>query len=237
MYRFLTILLTFVLLTSATALNVRTDVPERAKGYIELVMKEADAYFPEIPIRAAIPALVEQETCISLTHNYCWNPEAKLISKRERGYGFGMVTIAFDNRGRVRFDTITGLRLKYPEELSELTVANVSMRPDLQARALVLLLKDNYESLSEFEDTTDRLMAALSAYNGGLRDIRRAQAACKEKENCDYTKWVGNVGDICVKSRMAIYGDKSPCDINGAYAKLILDVRMPKYALYLDKIE
>ena len=226
-----------LLLTSASALNVKEFIPEKAFNYTETIMTEIYEIFPEIPDPAVIFAIIEQESCTSLTNTYCWNPKAKLSTRRELGLGLGMLTIAYDKTGKVRFDNVILLRLKYPSHLNELTKDNILSRPDLQIRAIVLLLKENYDALDSFSDPDERLMAAVSAYNGGVRDVQRQQAICKLIDDCDPETWIGNVGAICVKSRVAIYGRRSACDINMDYTNLIYNFRLKKYQKLVDDYE
>lgn len=185
-----------------------------------------------LPFPWKLPSLIEHESCISLKHSRCWNARSRLKSSREEGAGLGQITIAYDNTGSVRFDALTELRNKHKEALSELSWKNVYDRPDLQLRAVVLKMKDNYtlyrgSSSSELE----AYAFADAAYNGGIGGVNKEKRVCGTIKGCDPTKWFGHVEKYCMKSKVALYGNRSACDINRHHVHDVLVVRAPKYRL------
>lgn len=179
--------------------------------------------------------LIEVESCISLKHSKCWNPGAKLSTKRELGIGLGQITKAFNEDGSVRFDALTELRLRHPMELSEVSWRNIQDRPDLQLRMVVLKSKDNYSYYRKSSySNMDALAFADASYNGGVGGLNRERTACKMKAGCDPSKWFGHVELVCLKSKAILYGHRSACDINREHVHDVLNIRMHKYSSLLE---
>ena len=203
-------------------------IPPGAIKYLPTLKAEQQKYWPNHPSPWHLAGLVEQESCLSLTHSKCWNPESKLETKREIGLGFGQLTKAFRADGSLRFDTVADLRSKYAP-LADLNWQTLAKRPDLQLRALVLLSK---ESATPFAHTGSPLEFGDSAYNGGVSDVKKSRRACAMSPGCDPQKWFDNVELHCVKSRQILYGNRSACDINVGHVRLIFRVRSFKYRVY-----
>jgi hypothetical protein len=176
-------------------------------------------------------ALIEHESCISLTHSRCWNPASKLKSAREEGAGLGQITRAYNSTGGVRFDALAEIRDKHPE-LRELSWSNVYVRPDLQIRAVIFKMKDNYTYYIRYTDSENALAFADAAYNGGIGGLDNERRACKITTGCNPALWFDNVEKLCLKSKAALYGQRSACDINRHHVKDVLVTRSPKYKQY-----
>lgn len=176
----------------------------------------------------ALASLIEHESCVSLKHSRCWNPKSRLKSAREEGAGLGQITRAYTQTGSIRFDALEEMRQKHID-LRELTWANVYSRPDLQIRAVVLKMRDNYQYYIKYADTDNTLAFADAAYNGGIGGLNNERRACYISKNCDSTKWFGNVEKFCLKSKVVLYGNRSACDINRHHVKDVLIIRAPKY--------
>lgn len=178
----------------------------------------------------ALAALIEHESCISLKHSRCWNPKSRLRSAREEGAGLGQITRAFRQDGSVRFDALTEIKEKHPVALKEFSWSNVYERPDLQIRAVVLKSEDNYNYYLPYSDTVYEALAfGDAAYNGGIGGLNKERRACKLADDCDHTKWFDNVEKYCLKSKAALYGNRSACDINRHHVKDVMLTRSPKY--------
>lgn len=203
-------------------------IPPGAVKYLPMLKDEQQKYWPNHPSPWNLAGLVEQESCLSLTHSKCWNPQSRLKTAREEGAGFGQTTRAYRADGSLRFDTVADLRSKYAP-LADLSWQNIYSRPDLQLRALVLLSK---ESAAPFAHTGSQLEFGDSAYNGGVNDVQKARRACVMKTGCNPQKWFDNVELHCVKSRQIIYGNQSACDINRKHVMLVFRVRSFKYRVY-----
>ena len=171
---------------------------------------------------------MEHESCISLTHTKCWNPKSRLKSAREEGAGLGQITKAYTSTGKIRFDALEEIRNKHVE-LRELSWYNVYSRPDLQLRAVVLKMRDNYQYYIRYTDIENALAFADAAYNGGIGGLDNERRACKISQNCNPAFWFNNVENFCLKSKAALYGQRSACQINRYHVKDVLIVRAPKY--------
>lgn len=126
------------------------------------------------------------------------------------------------------------MKLKHPQALRELTWQTVYTRPDLQMRAVILKSQDNYNYYVKYSaNSLEALAFADAAYNGGIGGLDSERRACKLAKDCDHTKWFGNVERFCLKSKAALYGQRSACDINRHHVKDVLLVRTRKYSTYL----
>ena len=115
-------------------------------------------------------------------------------------------------------------------ELRELNWQTVYHRPDLQIRAVVLKMRDNYQYFKPHAaGWLDAYAFADAAYNGGIGGVNNERRACKLASWCDHTQWFDNVEKLCLKSKVALYGNRSACDINRHHVKDVLKVRSAKY--------
>lgn len=215
------------------AQDVKTYIPKNAIPLLPIVQTEQSTIFSDLPTPHYFGGLIEHESCLSLTHSRCWSPKSRLKTSREEGAGLMQLTRAWDANSKLRFDTLTDLSRKYPKELKELTWANVYDRPDLQIRAGIILLRENYRALSKVPNPYDRLAMADSAYNGGLGNLNKSRTACGLAKNCDPNRWFGNVENYLVQSRAVLYGKRSANDINRHHVSDVLLTRTPKYRPYL----
>lgn len=93
--------------------------------------------------------------------------------------------------------------------------------------------KDNYESFLPYSfNTLEALAFADAAYNGGLKGVNEERRACLLTKGCDHTKWFGNTELLCLKSKAALYGNRSACDINRHHVTDVILTRSSKYNLY-----
>lgn len=174
--------------------------------------------------------MIELESCITLKHRLCWNPKSRLRTSREEGAGLGQLTRAFKQNGTIRFDNLAIQKSKYPKELRELSWQTIYDRPDLQIRAIVLQLKYDYNKFKPNSfNTLEALAFTDAAYNGGYAGVISEQRACKLANNCDPSRWFDNVENYCLKSKVALYGNRSACDINREHVEQVLLTRSKKY--------
>lgn len=226
---FLTLLITFN--THANKLDVKTYIPEQAKIYLPILKEKQFKHWVEHPLPHVLGSLIEHESCISLTHKFCWNPKSQLLTKRERGSGFGQITKAFREDGSVRFDALQELKDKHPV-LSEWNWDNVLIRPDLQLLGIVLKSNDDYKKLYLIKDPINRLHFADAAYNGGMGGVNNERRACGLRKGCDPQVWFDNVEKTCLKSTKALYSGRSACDINRHHVTDVFLIRSNKYKVF-----
>lgn len=212
--------------------NARADVPERARQYLPILAAEQATHWPAHPWPPMLGGMVEQETCITLTHSKCWSPQAALKTKREEGAGLGQITRAFHPDGRTRFDALAELKDRHPA-LRDLTWANVYGRPELQLRALVLKSRDDFRTFDPVRSIANRLVFQVAAYNRGVGGIQAERRLCHVTADCDPQQWFGHVERTCTASREPIYSGRSACDINRAHVQKVVEVRAPRYRGWL----
>ena len=201
-------------------------VPPQALPYLPVLLAEQRAHFTP-PVAGYFGGLVEHESCITLTHPRCWKPTSRLKTQREEGAGLGQLTRAWHPDGGLRFDALAELRDRHPA-LQDLDWATIYQRPDLQLRALVLKVRDDYRAIP-VADGPERLAFADAAYNGGRGGVQRERRACQMATGCDPARWFGHVEHHCLKSKAPLYGNRSACDINRHHVADVLRKRAPKY--------
>lgn len=228
--RALLLALLFVVSLGALAQDRTTHIPPRALEYLPTVTSQMRELWPDMFAPHYVPALIEHESCIALTHSRCWSPRSQLKTHREEGAGLGQLTRAYRSDGSIRFDALAEARKLDPAGLNELRWGTVYERPDLQIRVLVLMSRSTWNRLKPlvFEDWP-RLAMTDAAYNGGLGGLLNERRACALKKGCDPQVWFGHVEGACTKSREPLYGNRSACDINRHHVHDVLNARMPKY--------
>ncbi len=213
----------------AAPIDAHTYIPANAKTYAPVLKTEQVRFWGDHPAPELLGGLVEQESCISLTHSKCWNPAARLKTSREEGAGMGQITRAYRANGSLRFDALAEMRSRHAE-LQGWSWANVHQRPDLQLRAIVLMSRTNFQDIHRLVANPQAALAfADVAYNGGMGGVQSDRRACGLKHGCDPQQWFGNVERTCTKSRVALYGQRSACDINRQHVQAVMLVRSAKY--------
>lgn len=226
------------------AQNAKTYIHPNVPALVPIYKQELENHFPDIPQPWYVLGLTEHESCLSLRHSRCWSPTSKFATQwketntpRELGVGLAMITKAWTKNGDIRMDTLGNLKKAYPSELKDLTWDNIDKRPDLQIRAMILLLRSDYRALSDIPDKIARMNMTDSSYNGGRSDLQKARKVCGLTKGCDPNQWFQHVENHCVKSKKALYGQRSPCDINTHHVADVFHLRMPKFQPILPQIE
>lgn len=218
-----------LLLLSGHVFAQNNYIPERAFLQKETIKTEVDMYFPTVPDYNYVPSLIEHESCISLKHSRCWNSTSRLKSAREEGAGLGQITRAYNKQGALRFDSLQAMKDRYKESLKDASWETIYQKPEVQIRMIVLMVRDDYKKLYNITDPIIRLQMTDAAYNGGLGGVQKERRACGLAANCDPTIWFNNVELHCLKSTKAIYGQRSPCDINRHHVEDVFHKKLPKY--------
>ena len=63
--------------------------PAASAAHLPTVLAQTERLWPGHPYPAVVPALIEQESCLSLTHSKCWNSASRLKTEKEEGIGLG----------------------------------------------------------------------------------------------------------------------------------------------------
>lgn len=214
---------------AAHAQDVRTTIPLPAWKLLPTLKAEQLQHWPDHPDPALLPALIEHESCITLRHSRCWSATSRLKTAREEGAGLGQITRAWRADGTLRFDALAELRARHPA-LREWSWANVYQRPDLQLRGVVLMGRDLYQQFQRLGIAAQPGLAfADAAYNGGAGGVQNERRACGLVAGCDPGQWFGHTELHCLKSRSALYGQRSACDINRHHVRDVVQIRAPKY--------
>lgn len=212
---------------------------QRAQALAPTVVKEIEQHWPDIPRRSYIGALVEQETCRSLSHSMCWSSTARLKTSREEGAGLGQFTRAWTKTGALRFDSLEEVRRMAPDALAELNWQTVYERSDLGVRAAIVKLRDCDRRLLQLSPdlaAMERLAFCDAVYNGGWGHLQQDRKLCALKTGCDPDRWFGNVEMHSVKSRERWQGyGQSAYDINREHVRntVPLQSRRMKYLPWL----
>lgn len=215
---------------SAWGQDVRSYIPPKASPLLPMLSAQVADVWPDMQLPHYFGALIEHESCISLTHSRCWSPTSRLKSQREEGAGLGQITRAYKADGSLRFDALEEAKKLDVKGLNELRWDNVYSRPDLQMRVMVVMTRQNFNRLTPLvPNYFDRLSMADAAYNGGLGGLLNERRACSNKAGCDPSRWFGHVELTCLKSQKPLYGNRSACDINRHHVHDVLLNRMPKY--------
>lgn len=230
-------------ITAANSQNVRTYVHPNAYKLAPVFKQELETFFPNIPQPWYVIALAEHESCQTLKHSRCLSATSTFSTKwketgkpRELGAGFAMITKAWKIDGNIRMDTLSGLKRAYPQELRDLNWDNITTQPELQARAMILLLRQDFKGLSMVKDPIQRLRFTDSAYNGGRRDVITARNRCSMTKGCDPNIWFNHVERHSPKGTKKLYGDRSAKDINLHHVRDVVLTRMPKYEILLPRL-
>ncbi|XVJ69903.1 MAG: lytic murein transglycosylase [Rhizobacter sp.] len=222
----------FAIFAPAMASDVTTVVPKAAHPLLPVAAAEIDRAWPAMPMRSYLGALVEKETCITLTHRYCWSTTARLKTAREEGAGLGQLTRAYTSDGRLRFDALEQAKQLDPIGLADLGWHNVYSRADLNLRAMVLMLRDCDRRLQQLTsvDAYNRVAMCDAAYNGGMGGLMADRRLCAITPKCDPQRWFGHVELYSTKSRTKWQGyGQSAFDINRGHVHHTLVLRRPKY--------
>lgn len=227
------LLILLTLSINCYSIDVRTYVPSNAKTFLPVLKKEVDTYLPDFKFKPYFGSLIEQESCISLTHRRCWRPDSELRTSKEQGVGLGQITRAFRPDGSTRFDSLTDMKNKYKADLKELSWDNVKTRPDLQIRLIIFMVRDLHKQFFMINNDYSRLAFVDSAYNGGSKLLMKERTLCGLSADCDPHRWFGHVEKFNSRGTRVLYGKKTAFDINREHVFNVLRLRYKKYEPYM----
>ena len=220
---------------TALAVDVYTYIPKNAVKFVPELEKEQEHTLNGFVLPQYFGSLIEHETCITLTRSGCWSPKQQFKTKwsnglpREQGAGLGMLTRAWKQDGSIRMDSLLAIKKRFPKELEELSWNNITDRPDLQMRSMILLWKSGFDQLPNDIDIGDRIAMADSIYNGGFKYLYRERAQCKLRKGCDPKMWFNNVENENARGTKVLYGNRTAYEINRNHVIDVFVIRIGKY--------
>lgn len=218
----------------ALAQDARTFVPSGAEVHAPVLVERQRAIWPRAPEPWTLAGLIEQESCISLTHSRCWNPRAELRTSREYGFGFGQITVAYRADGSERFNKFEELRTAH-DSLRGWTWAD-RHNPGYQLTAVVEMNLALWRRIaaSPGETVQDQWAFVLSSYNGGVAGLLQDRRLCANTRGCDPGRWFGHVENTSLKSRAPQpgYGNRSWFEINRSHVRNVMTLRRDKYQVF-----
>ena len=218
-------LLTGMLFLAFAGRATAAELPPGAVKYLPVLAAEQAAHWPNAPLRSAIAAQIEQETCPSLKSAKCWNPRTELKTSREYGFGLGQLTVTpkFDNFAEARKLHGSLRDWKFEDRFDA----------ERQLRVVVLMDRAAFNRLPFVGDQRERLAMTFSAYNGGLGGVLQDRRLCAKVTGCDPDRWFGHVEhqSLKAKTKTAGYG-KSFFDINRGYVRAVMDERRHRYTAF-----
>jgi len=192
------------------------------KSQYDDVMKDL---WPDLHPKYILAAQIEHESL--------WNPKAELKTKREYGFGFGQLTIAYKPDGVTeRFNKFNEAKSKYSELKGWLWKDRYN--PKMQ---IIFVVKENRLLFEKFKgqsgDHITNLALMQSAYNGGSTLLLREIAMCSADAKCNAKIWFCNINKKAARSTVKQPGyGKSFHDINRDYITNVMFTRYPKYMRY-----
>jgi hypothetical protein len=219
----------------AMAADSLTEPPAAGRALLPVLHAEQVRLWSDHPAPAVLGALVEQETCPSLTHPKCWSPRAELKTARELGFGLGQVTVAYRSDGAERFNRWAELRRAHAEELAAWTWPS-RFDARLQLRALVLDNRSCYAWSARLVGAgEDALAFCDAAYNGGRAGVLADMRLCRGTAGCNPARWFGHVESTSTKSRARWNGyGVSAFEINRTHVRNVMVVRRVRYVKALE---
>lgn len=218
-------LLTGMLFLAFASRATAAELPPGAVKYLPALAAEQAAHWPDAPLRSAIAAQIEQETCPSLKSAKCWNPRTELKTSREYGFGLGQLTVTpkFDNFAEARKLHDSLRSWKFEDRFDA----------ERQLRVVVLMDRTAFNRLMFVGDQRERLAMAFSAYNGGLGGVLQDRRLCASIAGCDPGRWFGHVElySLKARSKAAGYG-QSFYSINRGYVRAVMDERRHRYTAF-----
>jgi hypothetical protein len=205
-----------------------SDLNPRCQEYIPILLQEQEYLWPDMENPSIFAAQIDQETCLSQRHKFCWSPIARLKTSREEGYGLGQITRAWAANGKLRFDSLEELRQKHMDALSEWGWKNVSTAL-FQIRAIILMDYDNFQSVPG-KTIFDKYAFMDAAYNGGLGGVLSEIKLCQGTNGCNPEVWFGNVELTSKKAKVAADGyGQGFFHINRQHVKNVIQDRRQRY--------
>ncbi len=217
-----------------TTVNVYAGLPPGAVQNLPLLASTVEAKWPNVPRPSTLAGQIEQETCISLTHSKCFTSRAELKTSREWGVSFGQFTIAYDAKGKERFNAFEDVK-KLDRELAAWQFSD-RYNEKYGMMAFVVRMHSEFDWAKGAQDFTSQQAFALSGYNGGRGGVIQDRRLCAATKGCNPNVWYDNVEKTSYKSRIAPKGyGQSLYNINRGYVDNVQNKRSKKYVPFMMK--
>lgn len=209
------LLITIMLLAVPSA---HSAVIDQAKPYLPVLSKSLNDNWPSAPMRHIPAGQIEQESS--------WKERATLKTSRELGRGLVQMTIAYDSKGKERFNI-------YRDAVRAKALKNWDWRHDpynAHYQLVFLTLQDraNFAQVRPyFMDDTEAWRGSLVCYNAGTgRWLQRRANAKRMGLPCD--RWDGGLDKAYGKGETAKLYDRPLWQAVNEYPRVIFR-RAEKY--------
>lgn len=206
---------------SANAQTPVKRLPGDAPIYLPLLVQEIDTFWPDLYPREYLAAKIDQESM--------WKLNARLVTSRELGCGFGQFTLAKNADGSVRFDALEETK-RLDKSLAAWNWQDCA-NATYQLRAVVLKTKSEERScVATMRGNMNAKACGAAKYNGGAGSVDKRIRFCRAKPGCQPDVWTDNLEKQCPQAqvRVAGYGE-SFCEINSKYPGRVF-ARMSKFS-------
>ena len=222
--------------TTIKSTNEEEYIPVNAIKYMPLVLSTIKDTWVDLPEYSYIPALIEQESCYTLTSTNCFTPKSEMKTSREEGGGFLQITRAYNSNGTIRFDSLTD-DLHLDPRLKTLNWNNLYSSPEQQLILGIRMIQSSYDKIHLSVPNTDAALDMTdSAYNAGLGGLLNKKLKCSTTLHCDPDQWFNNVELICLTGNQALYGKNTACMINTTHVRNVRRIKRHKYDVYIQQI-
>jgi hypothetical protein len=212
------VVLTAVILCLAVPSARAAGIPERAKPLLPQLSSALDSHWPGAPLRHLPAGQVEQESA--------WKERATLSTSRELGRGLVQMTIAFDSKGKERFNIYrSAVRAR---ALSGWDWQKDPYNVSYQLTFLVLQDRSNFAQMRPFfVNETEAWKATLVSYNAGPGRVllRRAEA---KRRGIPADRWDGGLSVAWSSKENAILYGRPLHEAVNEYPRVIFQ-RSAKY--------
>lgn len=217
-----------------STVNVFAGLPPGAVQNLPLLASTIETKWPNVPRPSTLAGQIEQETCISLTHSKCFTSRAELKTSREWGVSFGQFTIAYDAKGKERFNAFEDVK-KLDRELAAWQFTD-RYNEKYGMMAFVVRMRSEFDWVKGAQDFTSQQAFALSGYNGGRGGVLQDRRLCAATSGCNPNVWYENVEKTSYKSRIAPKGyGQGFYQINRSYVNNVQNKRSKKYVPFMMK--
>lgn len=204
-------------------------VPVKFLEKYPILVEVIDSTWDSNEMPSAIAALIEQETCITPRHRFCWSERAEFKTSREYGFGLGQLTVT------QKFNKFEEMKHRDPRLRDWLWEDRYNV--ENQMISIVVMMKRKAGLFSQAETIEDKYAFIASAYNCGVGGIYQDQRVCRSTPGCKQWRWFNHVENTSLKAKVAMNGySKSFFQTNREHARNVVLVRSVKYKPFFDPL-